>query len=76
MADLSRVAIRPFLPMVNFEVYMYHPANRAPSQLQERFVRKFRTWFKGRRAIARATITTSLSQIAVSRADSSRTRKK
>lgn len=76
MADLTRVAIRPFLPTVSFEVYMYHPANRVPSQLHERFVRKFRTWFKGRRAIARATITTSLSQISASRADSTRARGK
>jgi DNA-binding transcriptional LysR family regulator len=48
MADPARVAIRPFAPKIDFEVYMYHPANRVPSQLQERFVRKFRTWFKAR----------------------------
>jgi DNA-binding transcriptional LysR family regulator len=55
MADLNRVVIRPFQPTVTFELYMYHPANRVPSQLQERFVREFRKWFKGRHAMARST---------------------
>lgn len=50
MANPQRVAIRPFKPSLSFDVYMYHPANRVPSQVQERFVRKFRTWFKSRRA--------------------------
>ena len=63
MADPARVVVRPFTPAVSFEVYMYHPANRAPSQLQERFVRRFRTWFKSRHAIARSTITTPLSKV-------------
>jgi DNA-binding transcriptional LysR family regulator len=49
LADPARVVIRPFAPAVEFDVYMYHPANRLPSQVQERFVRSFRQWFKGRR---------------------------
>ncbi|MGN6317156.1 LysR family transcriptional regulator [Trinickia sp.] len=49
LADPSRVVIRPFVPAVEFDVYMYHPANRLPSQVQERFVRTFRQWFKTRR---------------------------
>lgn len=48
LADTSRVVIRPFLPVVEFDVYMYHPAHRLPSQVQERFVRSFRRWFKSR----------------------------
>ncbi|TCT03088.1 LysR family transcriptional regulator [Paralcaligenes ureilyticus] len=76
MADLTRVAIRPFLPTVSFEVYMYHPANKVPSQLNERFVRQFRTWFKGYRATARDTVTPLLSQISASHTDSPRKRRK
>lgn len=48
LADKTRVAIRPFVPAVSFDMYLYHPANRVPSELQERFVRAFREWFKGR----------------------------
>ena len=48
LADPSRVVIRRFAPIVEFDVYMYHPANRLPSQVQERFVRSFRQWFKSR----------------------------
>jgi DNA-binding transcriptional LysR family regulator len=48
VADPARVAIRKFMPTVHFDVYMYHPANRVPSQVHERFVRSFRTWFKTR----------------------------
>jgi DNA-binding transcriptional LysR family regulator len=47
MADPLRVAIRPFEPKVSLDVYMYHPANRAPSQVLERFVREVRKWLKG-----------------------------
>jgi|APDOM4702015159_1054818.scaffolds.fasta_scaffold04526_3 DNA-binding transcriptional LysR family regulator len=47
LADLARVVIRPFVPAVSFDLYMYHPANHAPSQLQEEFVHDFREWFKG-----------------------------
>lgn len=54
MADLDRVVIRPFLPTVSFELYMYHPANRVPSQLQERFVREFRKWFKARPGVPKS----------------------
>ena len=46
LANPNRVAIRPFAPAVSFDLYMYHPASRDPSQLQERFVREFRDWFK------------------------------
>ncbi len=47
-ADPARVVIRPFEPAVNLDVFMYHPANRVPSQLQERFVREIRGWLKER----------------------------
>lgn len=76
LADLTRVAIRPFVPTVSFDLFMYHPANKVPSQLHERFVRKFRTWFKGRRGIGRSTVSTSLSKMPTSRTDSPRTRSK
>lgn len=49
LADLTKVIIRPFAPGVEFDVYMYHPANKTPSQVQERFVRNFRRWLKARR---------------------------
>jgi DNA-binding transcriptional LysR family regulator len=48
LADPARVVIRPFTPVVEFDVYMYHPAHRLPSQVQERFVRSFRQWFRSR----------------------------
>jgi len=48
IADQTKVVIRPFAPAIEFDVYLYHPANKVPSQVQERFVRQFRTWFKGR----------------------------
>lgn len=48
MADPARVAIRAFEPPVSLDIYMYHPANRVPSQLQERFVREVRDWLKDR----------------------------
>lgn len=74
LADLARVAIRPFVPTVTFDVFMYHPANVTPSQLQEQFVRKFRTWFKARRAMTRSN-TASPSKLPASRGDSPRTRR-
>ncbi len=48
LADPAKVAIRKFVPQVNFEIYLYHPANHEPSQLYERFVRELRRWFRGR----------------------------
>lgn len=48
LADPARVAIRPFAPAVTVDLYMYHPANRIPSQLQERFAREARDWLKER----------------------------
>lgn len=44
LADAERVQIRRFEPAVSFEIYLYLPANRAPSHLQERFVGEFRAW--------------------------------
>ncbi|MCL4746028.1 MAG: LysR family transcriptional regulator [Burkholderiaceae bacterium] len=49
LADPAKVAIRRFVPAVSFDIYLYHPANREPSQLYERFVREFRRWFRSRR---------------------------
>lgn len=49
LADKARVAVRPFRPAVGFDIYFYHPANREPSQLCERFVRELRKWFRARR---------------------------
>ena len=48
LADPARVAIRRFVPAVSFEIYLYHPANREPSQLYERFVKELRSWFRER----------------------------
>ena len=51
LADPTLVVIRPFVPTVSFEMYLYHPANHPPSELQERFVRAFREWYKERPTI-------------------------
>ena len=46
LADQSRVLIRPFVPVVGLDVYMYHATNRAASHLQERFMREIRQWLE------------------------------